>query len=237
MPPPSWERPSDRRRTAIHEVQADTLRGAVESRLRDGFRVALVCGVEDDDCFRVVYVLVRAADDQRVELVLRTPLDAPRSPAWPASTTRRDASNARSATSTASPRSATRCPLGSCGTGTGRGAGTRCAATPASPSFEPDVGSFPFLEVEGEGVYEIPVGPVHAGIIEPGHFRFSVVGETILRMKARLWFVHRGVEKLFEGRRPADGIELAERISGDTAVGHSHRLRDGGRGRRRHRGR
>ena len=88
-------------------------------------------------------------------------------------------------------------------------------------SFEPDVGSFPFLEVEGEGVYEIPVGPVHAGIIEPGHFRFSVVGETILRMKARLWFVHRGVEKLFEGRRPADGIELAERISGDTAVGHA----------------
>ena len=83
------------------------------------------------------------------------------------------------------------------------------------------MGSFPFLEVEGEGVYEIPVGPVHAGIIEPGHFRFSVVGETILRMKARLWFVHRGVEKLFEGRRPADGIELAERISGDTAVGHA----------------
>ena len=58
-------------------------------------------------------------------------------------------------------------------------------------------------------------------MIEPGHFRFSVVGETILRMKARLWFVHRGVEGLFEGCAPADGIELAERISGDTAVGHS----------------
>ena len=90
-----------------------------------------------------------------------------------------------------------------------------------TPRFDPDVGSFPFLEVEGDGVYEIPVGPVHAGLIEPGHFRFSVVGETILRMKARLWFVHRGVEKLFEGRRPARGIELAERISGDTAVGHA----------------
>ncbi|HSN06984.1 MAG TPA: nickel-dependent hydrogenase large subunit, partial [Candidatus Angelobacter sp.] len=90
-----------------------------------------------------------------------------------------------------------------------------------TPRFDPDVASFPFLEVEGEGVYEIPVGPVHAGLIEPGHFRFSVVGETILRMKARLWFVHRGVEKLFEGRPPSAGIELAERISGDTAVGHA----------------
>ena len=89
------------------------------------------------------------------------------------------------------------------------------------PDFPEDVGSYPFLHVEGPGVYEIPVGPVHAGLIEPGHFRFSVVGETIVRMKARLWFVHRGVEKHFEGRSPADAIALAERISGDTAVGHA----------------
>jgi Ni,Fe-hydrogenase III large subunit len=93
-------------------------------------------------------------------------------------------------------------------------------ATP-EPRFDRDTGSFPFLEVTGDGVYEIPVGPVHAGLIEPGHFRFSVVGETILRMKARLWCVHRGIERLFEGRRPEDGVELAERISGDTAVGHT----------------
>jgi len=69
-------------------------------------------------------------------------------------------------------------------------------------------------------VYEIPVGPVHAGLIEPGHFRFWIVGETILRMKARLWFVHRGIERLFEGRDVASGLE-AERISGDSAVGHA----------------
>ena len=80
---------------------------------------------------------------------------------------------------------------------------------------------FPFLAVEGDGVYEIPVGPVHAGIIEPGHFRFSVLGETILNMKARLWFVHKGIERLFEGRELDLGVELAERISGDTAVGHN----------------
>ena len=93
-------------------------------------------------------------------------------------------------------------------------------ADPA-PVFADDVGQYPFVEVAGDGVYEIPVGPIHAGLIEPGHFRFSVVGETILRMKARLWFMHRGVEKLFEGRTPEAGIELAERISGDTSVGHS----------------
>ena len=91
----------------------------------------------------------------------------------------------------------------------------------ATPAFEPDTESFPFLEVEGPGVYEIAVGPIHAGIIDPGHFRFSVVGETIIRMEARQWYMHRGIEKLFEGRAPADGIGLAELIAGDTAIGHS----------------
>ncbi|WP_240677235.1 hydrogenase large subunit [Actinacidiphila soli] len=70
-------------------------------------------------------------------------------------------------------------------------------------------------------MYEIPVGPVHAGLIEPGHFRFSVVGETILKLKARLWFVDKGIEKLFQGRTIERGLPLAERISGDTAVGHA----------------
>ena len=70
-------------------------------------------------------------------------------------------------------------------------------------------------------MYEIPVGPVHAGLIEPGHFRFSVVGETVLRLKARLWFVHRGLEKLFDGRVATGAVELAERVSGDTSAGHA----------------
>ena len=87
--------------------------------------------------------------------------------------------------------------------------------------FADDGRPFPFTEVAGEGVYEIPVGPVHAGVIEPGHFRFSVMGETIIDMKSRLYFTHKGTEKLFEGRAPADGVELAERISGDTSVGHA----------------
>jgi Ni,Fe-hydrogenase III large subunit len=62
---------------------------------------------------------------------------------------------------------------------------------------------------------------VHAGVIEPGHFRFSVLGETIIRMKSRLYFTHKGTEKLFEGRTPMGGVELAERVSGDTSVGHA----------------
>jgi Ni,Fe-hydrogenase III large subunit/Ni,Fe-hydrogenase III component G len=92
-------------------------------------------------------------------------------------------------------------------------------ATPRA--FTDDGRPFPFQEVAGEGVYEIPVGPVHAGVIEPGHFRFSVVGETIIDMKSRLYFTHKGTEKLFEGRAPADGVALAERVSGDTTVGHA----------------
>jgi Ni,Fe-hydrogenase III large subunit/Ni,Fe-hydrogenase III component G len=79
---------------------------------------------------------------------------------------------------------------------------------------------FPFRRVEGEGLFEITVGPVHAGIIEPGHFRFSVEGETIVNLETRLGFVHKGIEKLFETLPFARTPDLAERISGDTSVGH-----------------
>ncbi|BBY25169.1 hypothetical protein MSTO_53740 [Mycobacterium stomatepiae] len=62
---------------------------------------------------------------------------------------------------------------------------------------------------------------MHAGLIEPGHFRFSVAGETVVRLKARLWFVHRGIEKLFHGRSAVGATDLAERISGDTSAAHA----------------
>ncbi|HEX9639627.1 MAG TPA: NADH-quinone oxidoreductase subunit C, partial [Acidobacteriota bacterium] len=92
-----------------------------------------------------------------------------------------------------------------------------------APAVDPhdDGTPFPFQQVQGDGIYEIAVGPVHAGVIEPGHFRFSAVGETIVDLKPRLGFVHRGIEKLLEGRSPETAIELCERISGDTAVGHA----------------
>ena len=79
----------------------------------------------------------------------------------------------------------------------------------------------PFMEVKGEGIYEIPVGPVHAGIIEPGHFRFSAVGETIYYLDARLFYTHKGVEKLFERTGFRAGVRLAERVSGVSSFAHS----------------
>ncbi len=79
---------------------------------------------------------------------------------------------------------------------------------------------FPFRRVEGPGLFEITVGPVHAGVIEPGHFRFSVEGETIVNLETRLGFVHKGVEKLFETLPFERTPDLAERVSGDESVAH-----------------
>lgn len=75
--------------------------------------------------------------------------------------------------------------------------------------------------IRGTGVFEIPVGPVHAGVIEPGHFRFSAAGEPILHLSIHLGYAHKGIEKLMEGPVSRNRIHLAERISGDNAVAHA----------------
>ena len=80
---------------------------------------------------------------------------------------------------------------------------------------------YPFVRVAGDGVHEIAVGPVHAGIIEPGHFRFSVVGEKLLRLEEHLGYVHKGIERLFATTRLLDGHRLAARVSGDSGVAFS----------------
>jgi Ni,Fe-hydrogenase III large subunit/Ni,Fe-hydrogenase III component G len=82
-------------------------------------------------------------------------------------------------------------------------------------------GEYRWIRTEGEGVYEIPVGPVHAGIIEPGHFRFQAMGEDVLNLEARLGYVHKGIEKRFESLSWEDGARLAGRVSGDTTVAHA----------------
>ncbi len=82
-------------------------------------------------------------------------------------------------------------------------------------------GAFDFKRVEGEGVFEIPVGPVHAGIIEPGHFRFSVAGEPIINLDVQLFYTHKGTEKIAEGMDPRRAVFLAERISGDSSFAHA----------------
>ena len=104
----------------------------------------------------------------------------------------------------------------------------------ASARHEPAPDHYPFVRVEGEGVHEIPVGPVHAGTIELGHFRFSIVGETILKLEERLGYKHKGVEKRFEALGAREGAPRRahqRRFHGRLRLG----LRHGARGRRGHR--
>ncbi len=90
-----------------------------------------------------------------------------------------------------------------------------------APPAEPRRG-YRFLQVRGEGIHEVAVGPVHAGIIEPGHFRFSCSGETIQNLEIRLGYQHKGTESLLAGPPGMRQILLSESVSGDTAVGHSN---------------
>lgn len=207
--------------TTQRELTPDELPGALAALLEDGWQLALAAAHDDGNVLRVVYLLLHTAPDRRTELVMRLPADAPAMPSlaglsYAAGRFEREMHDLFGVVPLDHPLPRRL---------------VRHAHWPAgwypmlrdagpSPGFgggEP----FPFLSVQGPGVYEIPVGPIHAGLIEPGHFRFSVVGETILRLKARLWYVHRGVEKLFEGQAATEGQVLAERISGDTSVGHA----------------
>ena len=195
--------------------------------LATGYRPALIAAHHDVDAgsktqLRVVYLLVSAGSDSRVELTVHLEGQAPAIPSlatlsFPAGRFEREMRDLFGITPSGHPlpRRLVRHPHWPRGWYPMRAD----AADPPPPFGDPE--PYPFLTVEGPGVYEIPVGPIHAGLIEPGHFRFSVVGETILKLKARLWFVHKGIEKLFQGHQPTDKLALAERISGDTAVGHA----------------
>ncbi|MBL8480741.1 MAG: NADH-quinone oxidoreductase subunit C [Rhodocyclaceae bacterium] len=90
-------------------------------------------------------------------------------------------------------------------------AGDLFQPAPAQPDYA-------FVRVEGEGVHEIPVGPVHAGIIEPGHFRFSIVGEKVLRLEERLGYKHKGIDLRFTQLPALEAHRLAGRVSGDSTV-------------------
>lgn len=196
------------------------LAGQAAALFEEGFRLGLVAAHDDGDTLRVVYLFLAGAPDRRVELEVRLPADDPQLPSlaslsFPASRFEREMHDLYGIVPVKHPLPRRL---------------VRHAHWPAGwypmrhdagppPPFT-DTEAYPFLEVKGDGVYEIPVGPVHAGIIEPGHFRLSVVGESILKLKARLWFTHRGVEKLFEGLDAAGAIHLAERISGDTSAAH-----------------
>ncbi len=93
--------------------------------------------------------------------------------------------------------------------------------TDVAPLADAKVVDYPFVRVAGDGVHEIPVGPVHAGIIEPGHFRFSVVGEKVLRLEERLGYTHKGIERRFTQLAPLEAHRLAGRVSGDSTVAYA----------------
>lgn len=92
--------------------------------------------------------------------------------------------------------------------------GRRRDAQPKSSPYE-------FLPTEGQGLHQIPVGPVHAGIIEPGHFRFTASGETVVRLEERLGYVHKGIEALMAGADLDRAVQIAGRTSGDSTVAYA----------------
>ena len=204
------------------DLHSSELVDAAGLLLESGYRLALVSAIHDDDTIRIVYLFVDGPPDQRLELHVLLDAEQPRVASlahlsFPAGRFEREMRDLFGVEPVGHPQPRSLVlhqhwpphwhPL-------------RADAGP-QPAMDLDAGSFPFAEVEGAGIYEIPVGPVHAGVIEPGHFRFWVVGETIVRMKARLWFVHKGIERLFEEHDLDFALGLSEKISGDSAVGHS----------------
>nr|WP_173983948.1 nickel-dependent hydrogenase large subunit [Magnetospirillum sp. SS-4] len=81
--------------------------------------------------------------------------------------------------------------------------------------------AYDFLKAEGDGLHQIPVGPVHAGVIEPGHFRFHCQGEAVVRLEERLGYVHKGISGLLSGRPLDQALRVAGRVSGDATVAHA----------------
>ena len=204
------------------DISTAQLHDAAAAMFAGGHRLALVAAHDDEGDLRVVYLFTGGPPDRRHELVVHLDAREPRVPtlsdlSFSASRFERVLHDDFAIEPVGHPFLR---PLGrhqhwpEDWYPMRRDAGTR-------PARRPGGDPYPFTEVRGPGVYEIPVGPVHAGLIEPGHFRFSVVGETILKMTARLWFVHRGVERLFQGAEVTRGLELAQRISGDSTVAHS----------------
>src|SRR6266540_4073855 len=228
MPDPIPFIPAAAAERAIIDLEPESLASWASQFLADGYRLALVAAHDDSPsaahgpALRVVYLFTDGPPDSRIELHVRLDPHQPQLPSlaalsFPAGRFEREMGDLYGIVplNHPLPRRLVRHHHWP------RGWHPMRADAGPPPAFGEPEGPYPFLAVEGPGVYEIPVGPVHAGLIEPGHFRFSVVGETILKLKARLWFVHKGIEKLAEGRLLADVLPLAERVSGDTAVGHA----------------
>jgi Ni,Fe-hydrogenase III large subunit/Ni,Fe-hydrogenase III component G len=205
-----------------NELSAQELHFNAQRLFEAGYTLAAMSAHDDGGELRVVYSFIIGPPDERHELIVRVSKDDPTLPSlsdlsFPASRFEREIHDFFGIVPTGHHFLR---PLALHQHWPAGWMAMRHDSGPIPPMRD-DAAPYPFVEVQGSGVYEIPVGPIHAGLIEPGHFRFSVVGETILKMTARLWYVHRGIERLFEGTTPAHGMMIAERISGDSAVGHS----------------
>ena len=161
-----------------------------------------------------------------------SPAKAARFPRWPRSMLRRAGSNGRPATfrlhgdrRAGRPALARSRPLAVAPSARGRAAAHDGAAD-----------AYAFLEAKGPGLHQIPVGPVHAGIIEPGHFRFHAGGEAVVRLEERLGYMHKGVDALMRGASLERAAVLAARVSGDFDRRLRHRFRPRRRGGARRRG-
>lgn len=209
--------PVGRHRTAL-TISPDDLRGRAKSLLDKGYRVALVAGHEDAGTtgLRAVYLFTAADPDRRVELHVPVPRDTPAVPSLAelselAGRFEREMHDLFGIVTLGHPMPRRLVRHGHWP----RGWYPMLAAAGEPPEFAGAEVPAPVDEAE------VSVGPVHAGVTEPGRFRLTVDGERVSAVGGRLWYAHKGIERLFQGRTPAAGVELAERVSGDTAVGHT----------------
>jgi Ni,Fe-hydrogenase III large subunit/Ni,Fe-hydrogenase III component G len=204
-------------RTAL-TISPDDLPARAKSLLDKGYRVALIAGHEDIGGIglHAVYLFTATDPDRRVELQVPVPRDEPTVPSLAgmsaiAARFEREMHDLFGIVTLGHPMPHRLVRHGHWP----RGWYPMLAAAGEPPEFA--AGEVP-APVD---VAEVSLGPVRDGVTEPARFRLAVDGERVRSVSGRLWYAHKGIERLFHGRTPAQAIELTERISGDTAVGHT----------------
>jgi Ni,Fe-hydrogenase III large subunit/Ni,Fe-hydrogenase III component G len=208
-------------RTAL-TISPDDLPGRAKSLLDKGYRVALIAGHEDAGGMglRAVYLFTApvsdTSPDRRVEVHVPVPRDTPTVPSLAhlsevAGRFEREMHDLFGIVTLGHPMPRRLVRHGHWP----RGWYPLLAAAGDPPEFAAAEVPAPVDEAE------VSLGPVRDGVTEPGRFRLTVDGERVRGVSGRLWYAHKGIERMFHGRTPADAVELTERISGDTAVGHT----------------
>jgi hypothetical protein len=197
----------------VPQLSIDAFRAAIVDAVSNGRRIVALFGMpEDATTLRLIAVL---ADDRRGQLHVTSSLAAERYPAISlgciqAQTFEREIAEQCGAIPEGHPRLT---PLR-------RHPADHRPSAWCDPATTP-IAEFPFVKVEGDEVHEVAVGPVHAGIIEPGHFRFQAHGEEVLSLEIALGYQHRGVESLLETLDPLRAVYVAESVAGDSVIAHA----------------